>query len=425
VRIIEGVINQHAEEAAFLWLLRDAAVRAPNYSLEDLVELDDRLDAHIDGLRIAGDPGWEICKEQLAWEEAGEVFTAALLAFGASDTQRINEVLDVGLKSMQFARGIISALGWLTYEQAQPHAQALLESSESILQRIGITAVAVHRGDLGRALNEAVAKGGPVVRARALRVAGELGRIDLLPLCRANFEVEEEDCRFWAAWSAALLGDDSSTHVLREMTEGGGPMAERACDLVVRRMHPTEALSWQKQMATQEGYRRLSIIAAGAIGDPVLVPWLLDMMKIEDVARPAGEAFTFITGLDLSYEDLERDWPEGFEAGPTEDPEDEDVSMDLDEDLPWPEPKLISKWWSQNQGQFATGTRYLLGNPITLETLGEVLKIGQQRQRAAAALEMALQQRGRPVFEIRAPGYRQQQELRIEKRGHSSPLRRR
>ena len=55
---IDSIITQHAEEAAFLWLQRDAAVREPHYSLADLAELDNRVEAHIDGLRIAGDAGW-------------------------------------------------------------------------------------------------------------------------------------------------------------------------------------------------------------------------------------------------------------------------------------------------------------------------------------------------------------------------------
>ena len=33
---------------------------------------------------------------------------------------------------------------------------------------------------------------------------------------------------------------------------------------------------------------------------------------------------------------------------------------------------------------------------------------GYQRQRAAAALELAILKPGRPLFEVRAPGWRQQ-----------------
>jgi uncharacterized protein (TIGR02270 family) len=133
---------------------------------------------------------------------------------------------------------------------------------------------------------------------------------------------------------------------------------------------------------------------------------------IPPLARVAGEAFTMITGIDIAYEDLEGEWPDGFEAGPTEDPEDDNVEMDADENLPWPNPELIQKWWSTHKGEFQNGVRYLLGKPISTEWLQDVLRNGRQRQRAAAALELAIRQPGQPLFEVRAPGFRQQQLLR-------------
>src|SRR5208337_4999599 len=128
-------------------------------------------------------------------------------------------------------------------------------------------------------------------------------------------------------------------------------------------------------------------------------------------ARVAGESFSLITGVHIAYDKLEGEKPEGFEAGPTENPEDEDVAMGADLDLPWPDPTLIQKWWNARQGNFAKGTRYLLGKPIEPESLRQALKTGYQRQRAAAALELAILKPGRPLFEVRAPGFRQQQLL--------------
>jgi hypothetical protein len=70
ITVIESLVEQHAEEAAFLWILRDAAaVHAPHYSLKDLADIDERVEAHIDGLRIAEDVGWTICADALAQEE--------------------------------------------------------------------------------------------------------------------------------------------------------------------------------------------------------------------------------------------------------------------------------------------------------------------------------------------------------------------
>ncbi|MCA1685380.1 MAG: hypothetical protein LC745_05240, partial [Planctomycetia bacterium] len=63
--VIAELITQHAEDAAFLWLLRDSAARQPHYSLSNLAALDDRIEAHLDGLRVAAEPGWQIVKTAL------------------------------------------------------------------------------------------------------------------------------------------------------------------------------------------------------------------------------------------------------------------------------------------------------------------------------------------------------------------------
>lgn len=77
------VLDQHAEEAAFLALLRDYAVRAPHYDLEELAELDQRIEAHLDGLAIAGQAGHDALLEQLDAHAQGEAFALAVLASGA------------------------------------------------------------------------------------------------------------------------------------------------------------------------------------------------------------------------------------------------------------------------------------------------------------------------------------------------------
>ncbi len=113
-------------------------------------------------------------------------------------------------------------------------------------------------------------------------------------------------------------------------------------------------------------------------------------METPELARVAGEAFSLITGVDLAWEDLETDQPEGFEAGPTESAEDENVALDPDENLPWPHPGLIQQWWQQHQADFPVGQRYLMGKPVSEAQCCEVLKTGMQRQRIAAAFELAL-----------------------------------
>ena len=51
--VVARVVEQHADGAA-VWLRRDEAVRSLDYALRELAERDDRLDAHLQGLRFAG-----------------------------------------------------------------------------------------------------------------------------------------------------------------------------------------------------------------------------------------------------------------------------------------------------------------------------------------------------------------------------------
>ncbi|MBE0564837.1 MAG: hypothetical protein IH621_02695, partial [Krumholzibacteria bacterium] len=176
-------------------------------------------------------------------------------------------------------------------------------------------------------------------------------------------------------------------------------------------LDPARALEWRRQLAAPGGDPRLAVQAAGAIGDPQLVPWLIEQMTVDDLARPAGEAFSLITGLDLAYLDLDRDRPDDFAAGPTEDAADEDVAMDPDEDLPWPDPQKIAPWWAAHGRDLKAGERHLLGGAIGEKGLQRALGAGLQRQRAAAALELVFLQPGRLLFEVRARGDRQRRRL--------------
>jgi uncharacterized protein (TIGR02270 family) len=419
---ITSTISQHADQASFLWGLRARAVVAPHYDLADLAKLDQRLEAHIDGLRIAGDEGWQLCRKELDWKEPGEVFAAAVLAFESGAEQRIAEVLKLATASPELSRGVMSALGWLNYEQAEPCIKSLCASESPTRRRIGIAAAAIHRKDPRRALQNAISDSDLLLKARALRAMGELRRVDLVPLIQHEVNNEpnvkdkakDEGCRFWAAWSIALLaGYTNAVQVLQSFAQSTNPYRERALQLVLRRLDINSAHAWYQQLANNPKFARAAVIGAGVIGDPALVPWLLEQMSVPPLSRVAGEAFTMITGIDIAYEDLDGEKPEGFESGPTENPEDEDVEMDPDERLPWPDPKLIATWWEKHIGGFQGGVRYLLGKPISVEWMNQALHSGRQRQRAAAALELAIMHPGEPMFEVRAPGFRQQEMLKF------------
>jgi uncharacterized protein (TIGR02270 family) len=394
-----------------LWLFRRSAAYAPHYSLADLAKLDGRVEAHLDGLRIAGDEGWSVCEEQLAVNETGEIFAAGVSAFESGKRERIDKVVAVVEKESALGTGLASALGWLPLKQAEPHIVALLRCEDAVRQSVGLAASAIHRRHPGDALGQSVRAKDPALRARAFKAVGELHDQTLARAVGDALSDADPQCRFAAAWSGALLGLAQAVPVLQQIAESVPNRSSAAAEMAVRRMALPAALSWQKRLAVEPKLLRAGITAAGTIGDPSLVPWLVSLMGQLPLARLAGESFTMITGVGLAYRDLERKPPEDFQAGPTEDPKDDNVEMDPDDNLPWPEPKLVATWWQKNQGQFQSGTRYLCGKPMTIEWLKEVLRDGYQRQRIAAALELAIRQPGTPMFNVKAPGFRQIQLL--------------
>jgi uncharacterized protein (TIGR02270 family) len=346
--------------------------------------------------------------EQLQWEDAGEVFAAGVLALESGERSRLAPVLDVVDRVPETARGLISAFGWTPFEQVRGAIDGFLRAQPPLLRRIGIAASAIHRVDPGEYLDRALRDDNPSLRARALKAVGELGRADLLPILESQLEADEDACRFRAAWSAVLLGERGlALKILHLTAAAANPYQPRALQLVPRVLDRQTVRTWLTGGGGDAEALRPLIIAMGVTGDPVYIPHLIPLMQVDEVARIAGEAFSMITGVDLVDEKLEDEWSQGFEAGPTEKPEDENVEMDADEDLPWPAPGLIRKWWDGNKDRFRPGRRHLCGAPITPDQCHLVLRTGYQRQRIAAALELALMRPDAPLFETRAPGFRQ------------------
>ena len=414
--IIPEVLAQHGEEATFLWLLRDAAVVAPHYSLAGLAALDDRVEAHLDGLRVAGEAGWELCAQQLVWREAGEVFAAAVLARENGQRHKWRDVLAVGTSTAEAARGLVSALGWLPCERAAEPVAELLASSAPEYRRVGIAAAAAHHLASDRVVEAALDAGDWGLRARALRAAGQLGLYGLRSAVAAGLTDSDAVCRFSAAWSVARLGGKEAIPTLQELAIADSLHQQEAAATALRGMPIPAATAWQRELTQTPRLQHLGVIGAGVVGDPVAVPWLIEQMGRPEIARVAGEAFSMITGVDLGLRNLEGKRPDGFSAGPTEDPEDDDVSMDSDENLRWPDPARVARWWHAHGAEFEAGRRYLLGKPISRDSLEEALRSGFQRQRAAAAMELALLDPGQPLFEVRAPGRRQEALLGLARR---------
>jgi uncharacterized protein (TIGR02270 family) len=411
-RTILSIVEQHAEDAGTLQNVRARLVVSPASGIEQLADLDERIDAHIDGLTVAGDAGWRAAAQHLGAGDFAAEFPACALAIESRDETRLEQCLSLAETTPGTYAVLLNAFGWVSSAFLEGTVATLLSHASPTLRSLGLAICAVHRVDPGPASVRLAKDMSPAVRSSALRAAGELGRSDLLTPGSSRPRDADAACRFWAAWSSVLLGNrGADLDALRQTGLEPGPERARAFRLTLQAMSTSAAHGVLQQLAVDPAHVPWLIQGAGIVGDPNYVPWLTKHIAHEKTARFAGEAFSLITGADLERLRLDSKRPADFESGPNDNPADPNVDMDPDEGLPWPDAMKIERWWTANSSRFQNDTRFFMGAPVTREHCIDVLKNGYQRQRILAAHYLCLLDPGTPLFNTSAPAWRQQRLL--------------
>lgn len=421
------VVMQHAEDAAVLRSQRSVLVKSPHTELRRLARLDERLAAHLDGLAVAGDAGYRLAQEALDTPGVGQLFTVAVLAIERHDRAQLDRLLALVGVVPDAERALVSAFGWVAPASLRGFTAPMLASGDALPRWLALAACAAHRVDAGAALDRALASADARERAIALQSAGALGRVDRLDACVAHLGDEDPRCRWHAAAAGVLLGSTKqAAEAVRRIAQGEAApvflhvaLRDAALRLCLLSSAPDAARQIVRQLAADTTQRRRAIQAAGWAGDLQAVPWLMQQMDEPRYARVAGEALTLITGADLAAFDLEGPAAQATGsagAGRSEDAADE-LALDDDESLPWPDVTRVGAWWKTHAAHLAAaGQRCFMGAPPSPDHLSRVLRTGAQRQRAVAALLQALARPGQPLFNVAAPSSRQQRLLGLSTR---------
>lgn len=387
------IYERFVDDASFLWVLRSVALKQPHYLLSDLHELEKRITSNLDGFFSCPDIVWEFCEAALEFEEPGEVFAASIFAFRSLEAEKIQKVVEVGLSDPNASKGLISALAWLPDELTATWIEKFLRSKDLSHKTLAIAVLSAKRKDPGEYLLTLLRRedciADEALYARMIRLVGELARVDLVPAVNSAMNSEFSSVKFWAFWSAALLGNKAVYKDLEEFVLEENPHQNLATQLYFRCAPMEDSKKLISQLSKNENESRIVIKACAALGDPQVVPWLIQKMESPDFARVSGEAFTQITGIYLEENNLDLDLPD-IPTIPNDESDDANIDMDEDENLAWPDVAKIKYVWQKYSSQYAVGSRYLNGKLIIRESLLDIVRNGYQRHRIAAALELAL-----------------------------------
>ncbi|KIG19410.1 hypothetical protein DB30_02691 [Enhygromyxa salina] len=399
-KLLWEIEQEHLHEAEFLIEVHEAALDAPQYTLEELsVGPEQRLLAHVDALVIAGPAAAQrvllptIEREGVAYEK---VVAAAMAMLAESDQiacARVLAVVDDADADEDRRRGVVRAL--------------------QLSDRVGIDDWLI------RGLADAPAPG---VAARLETLAGRQhvpGRwlatyltSDHLPTARAAAAL----ARFAAAEESFTDLDRlarSEDPALRRMTLEtalirGVPGAWESA--LYWAFHPGEspfrraALTWVSMLGDADVHERVAALVddprhrAEALwalsfgGRTSAVDRCMNLLANEEYARLAGEVVCAIAGLPTDEARFWRDDPPAPEGLPPLEADDPtaDLVPPIEDSLPLPDPDPIIAWWQARRGHLDPTLRHLGGRPLGRGELVAALWHAPLRRRHALALELAI-----------------------------------
>jgi uncharacterized protein (TIGR02270 family) len=385
------ILRLHAENAAFVASQLRLGQDGPNFRLVEIFDLESRLAGHLDALVMGREAGLELALETLAVAaEYGEVFSAFHLCLNARPDAGLADIAPAEALVWDQVAALGAAAAWCAPERMAARMRDWIGGQDPMAAWIALDVCGTRRVDPKGHLGPLLSHRDPRVAARAMRLAAELGRADLVPDLLRLTETRDPTLRFWAAWAAALLGDRRAAPlILSTLIRPDTPaaLARMTAELLPLVLDDRATRAAIARLMSDRGTERWGILATSAFGAADTLDWLLRQMAEPVLSRISGAAFCQITGTRLSAQSLE------LEVFP-DDPEDPVVAACPQESfieakLYWPDPDKLAHWLATNRSRFVPQTRYLLGVAAwTLQPPVEAVASYQLDQRAMA-LELA------------------------------------
>lgn len=408
--ILIDILEEHLEEADFLFHQRKNALGDRVYNLDDLAELEERLLAHLDGLVLGGKEAWTLLEPKLAEGEVGEVFAAAFVAMESGDPARVELVRKTFAEAEgAVLDGIRQALRHTSFTEIEKIVRPLLDSKKGAVRSAAIDVVSFRRLPLEiRLLQAGLQEKDPLVVAAAANASGRLRIADLKYEVEAALGSDAAPVRLEAMRAGLLLKSEKALSRCRKAVQERSEEAGEAILLLGLAGHAEDG-SFLVNALEEAALARNAVTSLGLLGRSAGVEALIQCAADPKLARLAGEAIRILTGVDLEKEKLVA--PEANPPEAQSKTEEDEFEDDPDEGLPIPDPVKVEGWWRKNASRFDKKSRYRKGQPYGPQGLIEILRGGTLSERHHASMELALIDTARPLLETAAFAIRQKKDL--------------
>lgn len=375
-----AVLQQHLEDAAFCWLRRQDALWSPLYSRDELSQVDQVLDAHLEGLRVAGAAAIAPALESLErWNSTDEAFVSTYVLAHSPAPKALAQLEAALVEDAELVTGAAAALLWSGSDEALVLLQRWWRSSEPALRRAALPAAMRHpRVKRSTVVLDSEENGDPWLRARAYRAIGEWRLDDFRKQAIRGLDDMTARCRFEAAAALSLLGDAAAAErIVEELPALEGRTRRRAVLAWATGASADGFAAAFNRLAPQPELHRDLIWALAFRGDAAGLPHLAWWLQFPPHARLAAYAIGHVTGMDLEEEGLWRDDDDEGQDGKSEahdghdhdhDPDHgddaDDEELDEDDGLLDPDCAGLAAWVERESPRYDAGRQYVGGVPL-------------------------------------------------------------
>jgi len=392
--ILWDVVEEHLDEAAFLWSQWERALDSPSaVPARVAAGPEARLLAHLDALARLPFPLPPALQPAAAEQDPGRFFANAMAAIEAREGGAAAALPLLRPEALRARAAVGRALALARRPGIEAELAGLLGSVVPGARAAALSALCARRQVGGAQLRELFAAGEPELAVAVLRAVPEVGKAHR-DLVEGAYEGPSAPARDAALEAGLLLGLRSAYQAARRLAERQAPLLEVPLQVLAMGGEQADVDLMANLLAVPE-HRGAALRALGLSGWPRAVTACLPYLGDPEEARRAGEAVAAATGLRIegAYRQDEPDGPE--EPVPLER---EDLDADLvpppEAELPLPDADLVAGWWKKEASAFAPGQRHLGGKPWSPEWLVEWLRGAPMRRRHPVALELAVRSRG-------------------------------
>lgn len=166
--IVADVVREHVEAAAFQWAQRDTLSQEDPVDTEALASVDRRLEANLDGIRIAGAAAWPFIIDAFeTYPEKGELFVTTFLAIETGDRKRLDQAAAFAKVANDGSRGLCGAFEWLPPKVTAETVREWIDAVEEVKIEAALSAIVAHGGTLGNRLPDLLNHRSEQIRAIA------------------------------------------------------------------------------------------------------------------------------------------------------------------------------------------------------------------------------------------------------------------